>query len=330
MPPENYTLPLEETIDLIRQFPTPEFKLRRFFPERTVTGQVAKWTLYPNTRTRSEYTQFGNAARRKARKPMHHMAAHMAHIREGVYLGAASKNNRRPGSNVSNEKWALEDQIADEMEDLNRSVEYRKEFERASVLFYGIISITYDDGSHVTVDFLTSTASHYLSVISNWSGSTADIVGDITSMKAGVRKDSGAQPRVLVVGEGTIAKMIKNDDLQVYWAHDPYGMRALERGENPVLMGLEIMEYDEGYDVAGTWTPYVPTGLVVCLGIPEQIGTVMLQGEADDLDAIGNPGRFSKTWRTPDPSGDHVIVDDVSLAGIEVPRGVSVMDVEAV
>jgi hypothetical protein len=330
MPPENYTLPIEETIDLVRQFPTPEYLLRRFFPEQTVAGTTAKWTLYPNTRSRADYTAFGAPARRVARKPMSHMAAHMAHIREGVYIGAASKYNRRPGSNASNEKWSVEDQVGDELADLVRRVEYRKEYERAAVLIYGIISVTYDDGSSVEVDYLQSTASHQLSVISNWSSSDADIVGDITSMKASVRRDSGANPLYLVGYEGLLADMIRNTQLETYWARDPYGMRALERGENPRLQGLEIIEYDGGYDASGTWTPYIPDGLVTCFADPGQIGLIMMQGEADDLEAIGNPGRFSKTWKDEDPSGIHVIVDDVSLAGLEVPRGITVTNVKAV
>jgi hypothetical protein len=327
---ENYTLPLEETIALVRQFPTPEFLFRRFFPEVGINGQTASWTLYPNTRVRAKYTQFGNASNPIARRPMSHKAAMMAHIRESVYIGAASKYNRRPGTNQTNEPWPVEDQVADELEDLNRRVEYAKEYERAGILFGGIVSLAYADGSYNNVDFLTSTSTHYASVISNWSSSDADIIGDVRSMMHAVRVDSGARPRYLAGGEGMLDNMIRNTVLKDYFERSPYGMRALERGELPQLLGLTLVEYDEGFDLDGTWTPFVPAGLVSCFAEPGAVGMVTLQGEADDLKAKGNPGRFSKAYEDEDPSGSHVIVDDVSLPIIEVPAGVAVMNTEAV
>ncbi len=327
MPGDNYTLPLEETIALVRQFPLPQFKLKPFFPDQTISGDVARWTLYPNARTRADYTAFSAPARRVARKPMSHMAVQMAHIREGKYIGAAAKRNRKPGSNATNEKWAVEDQIADEMEDLVNRIEYRKEFERASVLFGGVISVVYEDGTMYKVDFLTSTAAHYQSSISVWSAAGADILGDIDSMVHACRINGGIDPVYLLGGEGLLSNMIKNTALQGFWQRSPYGMRAIEDGQLPRLKGLTVIEYTAGYDDGtGTWAPFVPAGFVAVFGQPAECGMVTLHGEADDLAASGNPGRFAKSWETEDPSGIHVVVDDVSMAGIEVPRGVCVMD----
>jgi len=327
---ENYTLPIEETIALVRQFPTPEFMLRRFFPEIGLTGKTATWTMYPNTRERAKYVPFNAASDPQARRPMSHKAAQMAHIRLSKYIGAASKWNRRPGSNQTNEKWAVQDQISDEMEELNRQIEYAKEVERASVLFGGILTLAYADGSYDKVDYATSVSTHYRALVSNWSYVGCDIIGDLQSAIHAVQVDGGFKPTAAIGYDGMINDFIRNTVLQNYMKESPDGIRALERGAWPRLMGMDIMTYDAGYTEGGTWKSFVPEGLVCLLGTSEQTGTVMLQGEADDLKAAGNPGRFSKSWETEDPSGIHVLIDDVSLPIIEVPTGVCVIDAYAV
>jgi hypothetical protein len=204
-------------------------------------------------------------------------------------------------------------------------VEYGKEAERAAVLFGGICTLAYADGSFQNVDYATSTSTHFRATTSVWSGAASDIIGDLRSAIHAVRIDSGADPVRVIGYEGMIDDIVRNTVLQNYMKESPNGIRAIENGGYPRLLGLDLIEYGGGYTVSGTWTPYIPAGYVCVMADERVIGTRMLQGEADDLQAIGNPGRFSKTWQTEDPSGIHILVDDVSLPIIEVPSGVCVI-----
>lgn len=317
-------LPVEETISLIRTLPTPDFLLRPLFPEKGIAGKSAEWTIYPNTRVRSRYTQFGNPARIVERLGVQQKSARMTHVREKKIVPATAKYDRRPGGQ-QNEAWSLEDQVADELDALNKNVEYAKEWERAQVLFGGLASLAYDDGSIELVDYAVSTSTHYQAVSSVWSGAGADIIGDISSRVACIRQDAGISPRHMIGGEGFYTKLIKNTVLQNYMKESPDGMRAILEGGWPRLMGMDIIEYNAGYltSPGGTWTPFVPAGLVAFIADPAELGLMMLQGDAVEVGA-NTPGRFAKTYVSEDPSGLMALVDDVSLPIVEVPAGVAV------
>ncbi len=317
---------VEQTIGLVRQFPTPEFLLRPFFPEVGIDGKIATWDIYPNSRERAKYVAEGAAAARQARKALSHHAQKMAHIRIARKVEAKAKYDRRPGGNQS-QAWSIHDQIADELEDINRTVEYGKECERAAAIFGGIASLAYDDGTCVKVDYFTSTSTHYAQVTSGWSMVTRDILGDISSHTNVIREDAGAKAVAMIWGRGTARKVMNNTTVQNYIEHAPEGRVAVLEGRLTRLAGLDVIEYLDGFMDGTTWTPFVPDDLVGFVCAPEQMGTMMLQGEAEEVQAVGNPGRFAKTYEIEDPSGVIALVDDNSLPVIEVPRAISVLNI---
>lgn len=326
----NWTLPLEQTIALVRQFRTRSLMLRDFFMEVPLAGNTANWTIYPNSRARAKYVRFGDPADPVARRGMSHRQAMMAHIRLSKAFKPSDRRVRRPGSDTTSERWALEDQIADEMQDINLQIEATKEYERAGILFGGVVSIAYGDGTYDVVDYLTSRAETWRHASVEWNTPTANILGDLSSCTHATRIHAGITPTDMICGEGALENLILNTVLQNYMKESPDGIRAITEGRYPRLKGMNIREYGEGYSDAETaagWTPYVPAGHIALVPSPQDMGTIVLQGDADDLDAPpNNPGRFSKTYRKQDPSRHIVIVDDVSLAAIEVPGAICVID----
>jgi hypothetical protein len=318
-------MPVDEVIELVRQFETPVFKLREDFPERGIYGTTARWTVFPDAQTLADYVNYKDPAKFVNRAGMYEKAAAMLHTREKVPIQAMAKFDRKPGSSNSNEPWSLEDQISDEFARMNRRFQRKSEAARAAVLVGGVITAYYpQDNRYATVDFGTSTASHYFSIATPLSVTTVNILALIDTMTYNFQVDTGLdEPFKIVGGRGLWAKLAMNADLKYYWARDPYGMAAITRGEMPRINNIPIIEYRGGYkNSSGTRVDYIPSDALVMYGDPADIGLMTLQGEAIEVEAQGNPGVFGKTWVEQDPSGTMILMDQVELPLVEVPTGI--------
>jgi hypothetical protein len=320
------TIPVEEWIDLVRQFETVDLLFRPLFPEEGVMGTTAAWTVFPDAQQKADYAHNDAASNRVARAGMYQRAAAMTHIRESVPVKATQKFNRVPGGNPT-QPWAIEDQIADEFARMTRRFQRTREAERAGVIFGGVISMFYPANSMwVSIDFGTSTATHLYSAGTAWSTPSANILSDIDTMTYKLQVDGGTTPWGIVGGLGLWMKLIQNTDLKYYLHNHPDGLAALKEGRIPMINGVPIYEYRHGYkNSAGTWVPYVPANYVAMIGQPSEIGLKMLQGEAMEVEARGNPGVFAKTWLEQDPSAEMALMDEQALPIIEVPAGVVCM-----
>jgi len=318
--------PLTVTVatGLVRQFQTPQTLLRQFFPEVGVDAEVVTWDTFPNTREFAVYTQRGNAAVRQSRRPLSHNSYLMPRIRVDRVVQAKARYDRRPGGN-QNETYGLDQQVRDELEDLNLSVEYSKERERAAVIFGGILTLSYGDGTFTNVDYATSYSNHVQqTVTSGWAASGKDVMADIESMSYAVRADAGYTPRYLLVGAGTMGQLINNTTIQNYIKEGPAGMNAIQNGKVTRLAGYDVIEHLGLYTDGGTVTPFIPANYVALLGEPADMGTMMVQGPAEEITAPG-PGRFSKTYEQEDPSGITIVIEDKSGPVIQVPKAIAIL-----
>lgn len=321
--PQGITLTTADMMEMVELYPTPDFFLRQFFVETQQNSLYATWDVYNRARTVGNYTRIGGPSQRIARRPLYSMSFKMGHQRYSKAVEAQRKYERKPGT--PNTPWSLDDQLAKELEDLNRVVEYTKEFERSSLLFSGVLSMTYNTGETVVADFMTSNAAHRYAADGAWTVVTCDVVGHLQSAAHVIKRDAGLPPMWAIGGEGFLNVLMVNSALTSWWRHSPYGMRALERGELPIWNNIRFLEYSDLYENSlGSIVPFCPVGAVAIVANPREIGLEYRTGISPEMDA-NVPGKFPKTWKEEDPSGQQVLLDVVGLPLVEVPQGIVVI-----
>lgn len=251
------------------------------------------------------------------------------YIKPKMQTQAADLLTRNMGSSIY-ETQPIEQRaaarLARDMQDLQNSITRRQEWMASQALTTGTIPIV-GEGVNATISF-GAKASHQVVLAGNalWSNYTAAPVSDpLANLRAWKRQcaqDSGLVPDVAVFGYSVVDTFLGHPGVQNYLNNRrifsaqvdvsllPDGVTYIGRVED-----LDIYEYDEWYvrDSDNTEQPMIPSNLVI-LG-STRARAIRQYGAILDLDAggIAALNYFPKSWRTPDPSVQWVMLQSAPL-----------------
>lgn len=150
---------------------------------------------------------------------------------------------------------------------------------------------------------------HQPTVSTFWTDPTANLVTDMQDFKRIISRDSDAVLTQLIGNSITLDTFYRHMQVQAMLSDEQKRVMVTE-GTLPRFQQVTFMEYDRGFedDYTTPGTPvfktYIEDGYFVGIadgGITPNFA--LLDGPAADHDApSGHTGRFSKTWREPDPS----------------------------
>lgn len=215
--------------------------------------------------------------------------------------------------------------LAQDLADLQDAIERRVEWMASSALFNGTIVVV-GEGVNATINFGRS-SSHSVTLASGdrWSQvSTATPVDDIRTWKGIVSQATGLVPNVMVIGSAVLPNFLANAQVQEILNRFSNQTATVKMDTSQLADGVtyvgqveqvDIFTYDEWYlDTDGvTELPMVPTDKIL-LG-STRARAVVHYGAILDLDAGGVAvvPWFPKSWRTPDPSAQWVLVQSAPL-----------------
>lgn len=199
----------------------------------------------------------------------------------------------------------------------------RVEWMAASALFTDSI-VVMGEGVSATIDFGRA-SSHEITLASGskWTQSGGDPISDLRDWKSLVAQDTGLVPNVAVFGHDVVEAFLADADVQAILgrfsnltvtaamdtANLADGVTYIGRVE-----GLDIYSYEEWYlDSGGTEQPLVPVDKVLLASTRARRAVHF--GAIQDLDAQGLAAvpAFPKSWRTPDPSAQWVMLQSAPI-----------------
>lgn len=307
----DYSILQHETMTaLVKKFPLQQHIGSALFKEEKIGTQTAEWDVIHQSREMADYIVPDGEGHIVANMGLDHKTATVALLKEKKQLkGSTLSWLRKPGT----EHIKLgEQKIKDELEDLNRRLEKRKEWARWQALS-GTLTV---DQARVkfAIDYGID-ASHKPTVGTAWSDVAADIIGDLNTWKALIQKDSGEKAETLYVNTKVMEYMCKNTAI-VALMSDSLSMKALQEGIITKIVDLNIIVYDSGYmPKGGSYTKFIPDDVAVMVtakGFAKEYTAPSL-----DIKSGFRPGKFSKSWITDDPAGVWVLVEENTLPVIE-------------
>jgi len=176
----------------------------------------------------------------------------------------------------------------------------------------GTLSYTRDNTIHV-VDYLVS-ASHKPTASVFWNDPASDPVANIRAWKQLIARDGHAVATDVYANSTTMQVVIDNAKLKSMMS-DAQKQQYVQENRISRLLGLNWTEYDLGYvddftDPSDpTFTPYIPDGYLVIVSRQDTPWVMLLGPSADDDAPEGFTGRFTKSWKEPDPSSRQVLME---------------------
>jgi hypothetical protein len=223
---------------------------------------------------------------------------------------------RQPGTLAT--KYA-EAAVLRETQDLSDRVDRFVEFTIWQGMFAGAIHINEPDVK-ANVDFQIA-SSHKPTVIEGeeWT-TTSEVVGvgtsytapakkHITTWKRLMARDSLVQATDVYLNSLTLEILMRNIDFRGINISDRQRDALLNTGSIPGLWGLDWHEYDLAYDTGSGIVPFIPDGKIVIVGNTGR-PFALLEGPSADFDAGADYiGKFTKSWREPDPSAWQTLIE---------------------
>ena len=307
----DYSILQHETMtELVRKFPVQQHIGKALFKEKKIDTNVAEWDIIHQSRDMADYASVDGEGHIVKRMGVQKQTATTAYLREKKQIeGSSLAWLRKPGTEDKNYGEEL---IRNELEDLNRRLEKRKEWARWQALS-GTLTVNQADVKFV-VDYGID-ASHKPTVGTAWSNIAADIINDLKTWKALIEKDSGEKAKTLYVNETVMAYLCKNTNI-IALMSDDLSKKLLQEGIITKLAGLEIVVYNSGYVPAGgSYTYFIPDDVAVM--VTENGFARELTAPSTEMRAGRRPGKFSKSWEQEDPSGVWVLIEEHTLPVIE-------------
>lgn len=256
-------------------------------------------------------------------------SARMAYVRlKKNFQPQIIKWLREPGSvNTTN----AERLVMNELQDLSGRIDRLQEQLLWNAL-RGSSTITYPDGNTVTVNY-GFPSSHLVSPGTAWTTATpTQIVHDIVAWKRLITTHGQVDATTAYCSQLTVQKIFDafaaNATATITTgtgvASAPMGGMLSDRMKDayysnsilPGFMGLDWNTVDQSYtDGTGTLTRFVGDGTAsnaeVFIGnyVDQKPIEVLLGKSADDSAPDGMYGKFTKTWKTEDPSGRKVLME---------------------
>lgn len=318
--PSNYWRPLGGFDSNFFFSTLPEIIFEQIETER----KVAPFVLPTNT-GRPTYKRLGSTA--KSFRP--------AYIKPKDPVTPWEQTSRRSGDlftdtpNTPQQNYDLE--VADILRHHREIIDRRWEWLAAQAMIYGQVTIEYEDGPSVLVDFGRAATNTVVKTTDLWSP-TYDILKDIEEYCDIMRDASfGGIPNRLTMGTEVWRQVRKNEGLLELMDLTMRGSNVdIERGlvqrqsreENVFFVGrigagrgtpLELWVYADFYqDNAGTQVPFMNSRDIV-LTAPN-VGGVSAFGAIMDIEAgIRSQAVFNKMWLEKDPSAAFIMSQSAPL-----------------
>lgn len=297
-----------------------------------ITAQMARWDVMRSSRHLPEYNQPGAPAKREDKLIFDTYVAELAYHRFKKALDAQTLYFLRNAGDQYNVQ-AGEQRVRQELEDLNRLLDYKTEY-MIWQMFTGTLAATQADVKF-SVDYGIAVG-HKPTTGTSWASlTTADPVSDIQAWKKLISRDSGEMPTDAYCNETVMNYMVNNTKVREL-LRNQYGRQLVETGNINRMLGLNVHVYDNGYTPkGGSFTPFIGEDkfIIIAKGNPDPEGQVtnrlwdLLEGPSLDMGANGRPGKFSKSWMAEDPSVEHILVEHYALPVLFKPEAVIYADV---
>lgn len=249
------------------------------------------------------------------------------YLKPKMVTTAADLLKRSMGESVYSTKTPAQraaEQLARDLAEMQDSIWRRIEWMAAQALFTDTITVT-GEGVSATINFGRDAALELtLASGDKWDSASATILEDLRDWKTLVAQRTGLVPNVAIFGSDVVDAFLADNDVQAVLGrfHNltvtaamttenlPDGVTYVGRVE-----GLDIFTYEEWYlDTDGvTERPMVPTDKVLLASTRARRAVHF--GAILDLDANGVAAvpYWPKSWRTPDPSAQWVMLQSAPL-----------------
>ncbi len=214
-------------------------------------------------------------------------------------------------------------QLTKDLAEMQDMIWRRIEWMAASALFNDSIVVS-GEGVSATIDFGRDSA-HEITLASGskWTQAGGDVITNLRTWKGLVAQATGLVPNIAVAGASVVSAILADTDVQAILGRfnnltvtAAMDTKNLEDGVTYIgrIEGLDIYSYDEWYlDTNGVEQPLVPIDKILIASTRARravhFGAIM------DLDAggVASVPYFPKSWRTPDPSAQWVMLQSAPL-----------------
>jgi hypothetical protein len=208
-----------------------------------------------------------------------------------------------------------EQAVMREITDLNMRFDNFAEFTLWQSLS-GVLTVTYPDGAAIAVDYLFPATHKIAKPAVRWSTATPNqIVSDVQAWKRLIVRDARVAADTAYLTDVTaqyIFQSFANSGTNApYLLSDRMKDQYYQTGTLPGFLGLNWTLIDSQYqDDNGNTQMFVPDGALYIGNYTSQRPMELFIGpSADDEAPDGFTGKFSKTWKEPDPSARQYLLE---------------------
>ena len=219
--------------------------------------------------------------------------------------------------------------VALEQKDLKNMILRTTEWMCAQALS-GSLSVTQENVAFEIDYGLPSAHKPVLGSGSKWTEAGGKPVDDIRTWKRLVEQALGYSTNIAIAGCDAVDALLGNAQVQNLLDNRRISIGQLSI-EQPqfigTISGVDIFEYNAGYDVDGTYTPFIPADKFVLIATEARF--VLHYGLIIDLEAgvqVAKPF-FSKSWMEKDPSARWLLVESRPLPVPGEPEAIVYADV---
>jgi hypothetical protein len=299
---------LEPTVltGVIEQYVAPpENVARPLFSKVKHPFPVAQWDVLKGSRQRAQVTMPNREGKVVEQLGIGQKTSTFIYVREKkAFEPTTLRWLREPGKLA---KANAEAAVRRETKDLNDRLERLVESFCWDAL-KGTITISEPDVK-ATVDMGVD-ATHKPTAATLWSDElNSDIIGNIKAWKKLVQQESGFMPTDIYLSSDVMEYVYKNDEMRGLFS-EKHKYQYLQTSDLEGLLGMTWHVFDGGYEnTSETFVPYIPVDKILMVakgGNP----FILMEGLSADEDAPKQfVGKFSKSWKTTDPSARFVLIE---------------------
>lgn len=323
---------LEPTVlrGVVEKIPSPEtLILRNRLPESPWPYPTATWDVIRGSRNIAKPNVPNSEAHIVPRLGRSQESAAFVYLREKkVFEPTTIHWLREPGQIAATN---AERAVLREINDLNARFENFAEYCAWQAL-QGVLEFDFED-VQASIDYKFA-ASHFVTAATDWSGATVvQIVADIRAWKKLIQRDGQVPCREVFATENTMAMIFtafaNSGNAGAGLMSDRMRDEYFSSGTLPGFMGLNWTAAESVYeDAAGTETQFLPDGKMIFCNLDDNRPVEFMIGPtADDEAPRGFTGKYSKTWKEPDPSQRQYLLEWHQLPIVTRPEQIVVADV---
>lgn len=312
--------------DMVNEFKSPASFLRNlvFRQDRVLATENIVYRLTEKERVVAPFVEKGHEAIMSGGYSESEVNFTAPNIRIKRPLEAVDLLFRRHAGDVifadgGTQSEAAAREVALQLQALNDEVANAEEW-LAAMAIQGTITYSTPDEASYTIS-MNKPGGNTIVLSTFWDQASPTPLADVLLAKRTMHDAVQLNPMVGILGEEAADEFVSNAEIRALL--DP---RRLESGSmlinqdiNEVgamylgsFMGIEWWAYTRELEVAGSSVPLVRPKYVEFLNVSPAAQHVMFYGGIADLDANDQgtiaTRRFSKSWRTPDPSSQQILV----------------------